>query len=66
MDRKNKEHDEKINVSYIIRLMDGLGWTESQAMDLFKIPEEERPMYEALVDAECAKQANAVTAPVAS
>ncbi len=40
----------------IINAVDELGWTESQVMDLFKIPEEERPRYEALVAAARAAQ----------
>ena len=50
----------------MIKVMDGLGWTETQAMDFYEIPEEERPGYKALVKAERAKRANAATAPVPS
>ena len=42
----------------IIKAVDTLGWTESQAMDFYEIPEEERPRYEALVEAERAKRAS--------
>ena len=50
----------------MIKVMDGLGWTETRAMDFYEIPEEERPWYEALVAAERAKRANAAAAPVPS
>ncbi len=63
IEKKNREHDEKNNVSYIIRLVDEIGLTESRAMDIFKIPEEERPRYAALVAAARAAQTDEMTAP---
>ncbi len=53
-------------VNYIINAVDELGWTEPQAMDFYRVPEEERPRYEALVEAERTKRANAAAAPAAS
>ena len=58
IEKKNREHD----VNHIIRSVDVLGWTESQAMDFYEIPEEERPKYAALIAAARAAQTSAATA----
>ena len=43
-------------VNYIIRLMDEMGLTGPQSMDFCRVPEEERPKYEALVEEKRAAQ----------